>query len=222
MECAPKVTLATESALEGAGFEPSVPLNVLTVSEPPLVSSATFPASPSPTESPFRDRGTESSNPSLASSNSPGIPPIFGQPAYPVLYPKLSPIFVSLETAATVAPLSRALRAVFLSASIQAESGSVCYFERVYDRENPKRIYYLSMEFLIGRSLSNNVANLLLDPFVQRAAQQRHLDCGGGREPTPTSFGSFSAIPSSAWRRSISAQTSDAVIPISLHSTTRL
>src|SRR6266566_6375123 len=48
--------------------------------------------------------------------------------------------------------------------------------ERVYDRENPKRIYYLSMEFLIGRSLSNNVTNLLLDPFVQRAAQQRHLD----------------------------------------------
>src|SRR5215813_9424712 len=47
---------------------------------------------------------------------------------------------------------------------------------RVYDRENPKRIYYLSMEFLIGRSLNNNVANLLLDPFVQRAAQQRHLD----------------------------------------------
>src|SRR5262245_59182093 len=39
--------------------------------------------------------------------------------------------------------------------------------ERVYDRENPKRIYYLSMEFLIGRSLNNNVANLLLGPFIQ-------------------------------------------------------
>jgi glycogen phosphorylase len=48
--------------------------------------------------------------------------------------------------------------------------------ERTYSRENPKRIYYLSMEFLIGRSLSNNVNNLLLDPFVQRAVQQRDLD----------------------------------------------
>src|SRR6516164_3333646 len=48
--------------------------------------------------------------------------------------------------------------------------------ESTYDRENPKRVYYLSMEFLIGRSLSNNVTNLLLGPFVQRAVQQRDLD----------------------------------------------
>jgi starch phosphorylase len=35
--------------------------------------------------------------------------------------------------------------------------------EETYDRENPKRIYYLSMEFLIGRSLANNIANLSID-----------------------------------------------------------
>jgi glycogen phosphorylase len=57
--------------------------------------------------------------------------------------------------------------------------------ERVYDRENPKRIYYLSMEFLIGRSLANNVANLLLDRFVQRAAQPRDLDWLGLLEEEP-------------------------------------
>src|SRR5580704_6791045 len=45
-----------------------------------------------------------------------------------------------------------------------------------YERENPKRIYYLSMEFLIGRSLANNVTNLLLDPLVQRAAQEKGID----------------------------------------------
>jgi starch phosphorylase len=48
--------------------------------------------------------------------------------------------------------------------------------EETYARENPKRIYYLSMEFLIGRSLANNVTNLLLGPFVQSAAQQKNLD----------------------------------------------
>jgi glycogen phosphorylase len=57
--------------------------------------------------------------------------------------------------------------------------------ERIYDRENPKRIYYLSMEFLIGRSLGNNVTNLLLDPFVRRAAQQRGLDWLGLLEEEP-------------------------------------
>ena len=37
--------------------------------------------------------------------------------------------------------------------------------EKTYDRLDPKRLYYLSMEFLIGRSLANNITNLLLDPL---------------------------------------------------------
>jgi glycogen phosphorylase len=57
--------------------------------------------------------------------------------------------------------------------------------ERSYNRLNPKRIYYLSMEFLIGRSLTNNVTNLLLDPFVHQAAQQRDLDWFGLIEEEP-------------------------------------
>ena len=44
--------------------------------------------------------------------------------------------------------------------------------------QNPKRIYYLSMEFLIGRSLANNVTNLLLDPFVKRAADRKETSTG--------------------------------------------
>src|SRR5215813_9746708 len=48
--------------------------------------------------------------------------------------------------------------------------------EKTYERSNPKRVYYLSMEFLIGRSLANNVTNLLLDPIAKKAAQQKNLD----------------------------------------------
>ena len=48
--------------------------------------------------------------------------------------------------------------------------------EETYERQNAKRIYYLSMEFLIGRSLANNVTNLLLDPAVRDLAARKHVD----------------------------------------------
>lgn len=48
--------------------------------------------------------------------------------------------------------------------------------KQTYERENPKRIYYLSMEFLIGRSLANNVINLMLDPIVKSAVEEKSLD----------------------------------------------
>ena len=48
--------------------------------------------------------------------------------------------------------------------------------EQTYARENAKRIYYLSMEFLIGRSLANNVTNLMLDPIAKRAIDEKDLD----------------------------------------------
>ncbi|HTS52420.1 MAG TPA: glycogen/starch/alpha-glucan phosphorylase [Burkholderiales bacterium] len=48
--------------------------------------------------------------------------------------------------------------------------------EETYERKNPKRVYYLSLEFLIGRSLTNNVTNLLLDPVVHQAIQEKNID----------------------------------------------
>jgi starch phosphorylase len=48
--------------------------------------------------------------------------------------------------------------------------------ETTYRRENAKRVYYLSMEFLLGRSLANNVTNLLLDPIVNEVLERENLD----------------------------------------------
>jgi starch phosphorylase len=39
--------------------------------------------------------------------------------------------------------------------------------QETHDRKNPKRVYYLSMEFLIGRTLVNNVINLDVEQFVR-------------------------------------------------------
>src|SRR5262249_4441154 len=44
------------------------------------------------------------------------------------------------------------------------------------EHANPKRIYYLSMEFLIGRTLNNNIVNLAADPIVQRAVEREGWD----------------------------------------------
>jgi starch phosphorylase len=48
--------------------------------------------------------------------------------------------------------------------------------EETYQRQNCKRVYYLSMEFLMGRSLANNITNLLLDPVVNDVVQRHNLD----------------------------------------------
>lgn len=48
--------------------------------------------------------------------------------------------------------------------------------EKTYELKNPKRIYYVSMEFLLGRSSANNVTNLLLGPLVGQVAKGKNTD----------------------------------------------
>src|SRR5271154_4187643 len=57
--------------------------------------------------------------------------------------------------------------------------------ENAYSRANPKRIYYLSMEFLIGRMLANNVTNLGLGAIAKEAAEKIDLDWAALLEEEP-------------------------------------
>ena len=57
--------------------------------------------------------------------------------------------------------------------------------EKTYERANPKRVYYLSMEFLTGRSLGNNLVNLLFDEHIARVAKEKDLDWVGMLEQEP-------------------------------------
>jgi len=47
--------------------------------------------------------------------------------------------------------------------------------EDTYAQRNAKRVYYLSMEFLLGRSLANNVANALLTNVALEGLREKGL-----------------------------------------------
>src|SRR5215831_3717556 len=48
--------------------------------------------------------------------------------------------------------------------------------ERTYELRNPKRVYYLSMEFLLGRSLANNLTNAMLTPLALESLKKNGVD----------------------------------------------
>ena len=48
--------------------------------------------------------------------------------------------------------------------------------EQTYQERNVKRVYYLSLEFLIGRTLANNITNLMLDPVWKEFCKEHQID----------------------------------------------
>ena len=71
--------------------------------------------------------------------------------------------------------------------------------DKTYARENPKRVYYLSMEFLIGRSLTNNITQPSARSRSRSTPSSRSVSTGAtcsSRNPTPAS----ETGGSDAWR----------------------
>ena len=54
--------------------------------------------------------------------------------------------------------------------------------QATYRTKNVKRVYYLSLEFLIGRLLGNNVINLKMDPICQEALEEDGIDWNSLRD----------------------------------------
>jgi starch phosphorylase len=48
--------------------------------------------------------------------------------------------------------------------------------EQTYRERNVKRVYYVSLEFLMGRALANNITNLQIDPQWRELCEVQHLD----------------------------------------------
>jgi glycogen phosphorylase len=48
--------------------------------------------------------------------------------------------------------------------------------EQTYQSRNAKRVYYLSLEFLMGRALSNNITNMMLDPLLAPFWKKHKID----------------------------------------------
>ena len=57
--------------------------------------------------------------------------------------------------------------------------------QQTCQRTNAKRVYYMSIEFLIGRSLANNLQNLLLDQVARQLIKEKDLDWVGMLEQEP-------------------------------------
>ena len=59
--------------------------------------------------------------------------------------------------------------------------------QRTYDKEDPKMVYYMSMEFLLGRALGNNLINMTAYKEVKEALDELGIDLNllEDQEPDP-------------------------------------
>ena len=59
--------------------------------------------------------------------------------------------------------------------------------QKQYEKDDPKTVYYMSMEFLLGRALGNNLINMTADQEVKEALEEMGIDLNviEDQEPDP-------------------------------------
>ena len=57
--------------------------------------------------------------------------------------------------------------------------------QKVTEKKDAKRVYYLSMEFLMGRALGNNIINLSCRDEIKEALEELHLDLNAIEDEEP-------------------------------------
>ena len=71
--------------------------------------------------------------------------------------------------------------------------------QKAYEKEDPKMVYYMSMEFLMGRALGNNLINLKAYKPVAEALEELGLDLNLIEDQeTGTSGSMFPGFPGNA------------------------
>src|SRR2546423_1316274 len=74
-------------------------------------------------------------------------------------------------------PVALALRDRLVDKMIETEDR--------YEQSGAKRLYYLSMEFLMGRSLGDNIVNMRLEEYVRAVLAEMNVDLNEVLESEP-------------------------------------
>ena len=117
-------------------------------------------------------------------------------------------------------------RALALAIRPRLVDGLIATADR-YERRDAKRLYYLSLEFLIGQSLRNNLMNLGVLDLCRQAVEALGADLDDiiGAEPDAAlgngGLGRLAACFSSRWPRSACPLTATALITNTVSSNKR-